>query len=61
MENESIGQRGMGMNYKGNQDQTERAVVLQEEEINNSLVRFEVHTVMLMKMHVFCDITLATL
>ena len=61
MENESIGQRGMGINYKGSQGQTERAVALQEEEINNSLVRFEVPTVMLMKMQVFCDITLATL
>jgi len=28
MENESIGQRGMGINYKGSQGQTERAVAL---------------------------------
>jgi len=28
MENESIGKRGMGINYKGSQGQTERAVVL---------------------------------
>jgi len=32
MENESIGKRGMGINYKGSQGQTERAVVLWEEE-----------------------------
>jgi hypothetical protein len=32
MENESIGKRGMGINYKGSQGQTKRAVVLQEEE-----------------------------
>jgi hypothetical protein len=32
MENESIGMREMGINYKGSQGQTERAVVLQEEE-----------------------------
>jgi hypothetical protein len=32
MENESIGKKGMGINYKGSQGQTERAVVLQEEE-----------------------------
>ena len=32
MENESIGQRGIGINNKGRQGQTERAVVLQEEE-----------------------------
>jgi hypothetical protein len=32
MENESIGKRGMGINYKGSQGQTERAVVLLEEE-----------------------------
>ena len=32
MESESIGQRGIGINYKGRQGQTERAVVLQEEE-----------------------------
>ena len=32
MENESIGQRGMGINCKGSQDQTERSVGLQEEE-----------------------------
>jgi hypothetical protein len=31
MENESIGKRGMGINYKGSQGQTKRAVVLQEE------------------------------
>jgi len=31
MENESIGKRGMGINYKGSQGQTERAVVLKEE------------------------------
>jgi hypothetical protein len=31
MENEkSIVKRGMGINYKGNQDQTKRAVLLQE-------------------------------
>jgi len=28
MENESIGKRGMGINYKGSQGQTERAVVV---------------------------------
>jgi hypothetical protein len=28
MEKESIGQRGMGMNYKGSQGQTERAIAL---------------------------------
>jgi hypothetical protein len=28
MENESIGKRGMGINYKGSQGQTERAIVL---------------------------------
>jgi hypothetical protein len=33
MENESIGKRGMGINYKGRQGQTKRAVVLQEEEV----------------------------
>jgi hypothetical protein len=32
MENESIGKRGMGINYKGSQGQTKRAIVLQEEE-----------------------------
>ena len=32
MENESIGKRGMGTNYKGSRGQTKRAVVLQEEE-----------------------------
>jgi hypothetical protein len=32
MENENIGKRGMGINYKGSQGQTKRAVVLQEEE-----------------------------
>jgi hypothetical protein len=32
MENESIGKRGMGINYKGSQGQTKRAVVLQDEE-----------------------------
>jgi hypothetical protein len=32
MENESIGKRGMGINYKGSQGQTKRAVVVQEEE-----------------------------
>ena len=32
MEIESIGQRGMGINYKGSQGQTERAIMLQEEE-----------------------------
>jgi hypothetical protein len=31
MENESIEKRRMGINYKGSQGQTERAVVLQEE------------------------------
>jgi hypothetical protein len=34
MENGSIGKRGMGINYKGSQGQTKRAVVLQEEEDN---------------------------
>jgi hypothetical protein len=33
MENESIGKRGIGINYKGSQGQTKRAVVLQEEEV----------------------------
>jgi hypothetical protein len=37
MENESIGKRGMGINYKGSQGQTERVVVLQEEEENSTL------------------------
>ena len=32
MENKSIGYRGMGINYKGSQGQTERAVVLYEEK-----------------------------
>ena len=32
MENESIGQRGMGISYKGSQGQTERVVALQEGE-----------------------------
>ena len=32
MENESIEQRGMGINYKGIQGQTEEAVALYEEE-----------------------------
>jgi hypothetical protein len=32
MENESIGKRGMGINHKGSQGQTERAIVLYEEE-----------------------------
>ena len=32
MENESIGKRGMDINYKGSQGQTERAVVLKEKE-----------------------------
>ena len=31
-ENESNGQRGMGINYKGSQGQTERAIALQEED-----------------------------
>jgi len=35
MENESIGKRGMSINYKESQRQTERAVVLQEEEVWN--------------------------
>jgi hypothetical protein len=30
--NQSIGQSSMGINYKGSQGQTERAVVIQEEE-----------------------------
>jgi hypothetical protein len=32
MEDESIGKRGMGINYKGSQGQSKRAVVLEEEE-----------------------------
>jgi hypothetical protein len=32
MESESIGKRGMDINYKGSQGQTERAVVLEEAE-----------------------------
>jgi len=32
MENENIGKRGMGINCKGSQGQTKRAVVLEEEE-----------------------------
>jgi len=36
MENESIGKRGMGINYKGSQDQTKRAAVLPEEEEDNN-------------------------
>ena len=35
MENESIGQTGMGINYEGSQGQTERVVALQEEEEMN--------------------------
>jgi hypothetical protein len=34
MEKESIGDRGMGVHYKGSQGQTERTVELQEEEEN---------------------------
>jgi hypothetical protein len=33
MENKSIGKGGMGINYKGSQGQTKRAVALQEEEV----------------------------
>jgi hypothetical protein len=44
MENESIGKRGMGINYKGSQGQTKRAVVLQEEEVTNlCCIRFHMH------------------
>jgi hypothetical protein len=32
VEKESIGERGMGVRYKGSQGQTERTVELQEEE-----------------------------
>ena len=32
MENESIGQRGIGINFKGSQGQTERDVALQEDD-----------------------------
>ena len=32
MESKSIEQRGMGINYRGSQGQTERAIALQEEE-----------------------------
>jgi hypothetical protein len=32
MEKESIGERGMGIRYKGSQGQTKRTVELQEEE-----------------------------
>jgi hypothetical protein len=32
MENKRIGKRGMGINYKGSQGQTKRAIVLQEED-----------------------------
>jgi hypothetical protein len=32
MEKESIGERGMGVRYKGSQGQTKRTVELQEEE-----------------------------
>jgi hypothetical protein len=32
MENESIGKRGMGINYKGSQGKTVRAVVPYEKE-----------------------------
>jgi hypothetical protein len=32
MQNESIKQRRMGIDHKGSQGQTQRAVVLQEEE-----------------------------
>jgi hypothetical protein len=32
VEKESIGERGMGVSYKGSQGQTERTVELQEEE-----------------------------
>jgi hypothetical protein len=39
MENESIGKRGMGINYKGSQGQTKRAVALQEEEEKCTLVQ----------------------
>jgi hypothetical protein len=37
MENKSIRKRGMGINYKGSQGQTKRAVVLQEEEEEEGL------------------------
>jgi hypothetical protein len=33
MENQSVGQSWMGINYKGSQGQTERAIVLQEKEL----------------------------
>jgi hypothetical protein len=33
MENESIKQRRMGIDQKGSQGQTQRAVVLQEEDV----------------------------
>jgi hypothetical protein len=39
MENESIGKRRMGINYKGRQGQTKLAVVLQEEEEERRPVR----------------------
>jgi len=38
MENESIGKRGMDINYKGSQGQTERAVVLLEEEEEEEII-----------------------
>jgi len=41
MEKESIEYRGMGINYKGSQGQTGRAVALQEEE--EGLLKVQTH------------------
>jgi hypothetical protein len=38
MEKESIGERGMGVRYKGSQGQTKRTVELQEEEETSTIV-----------------------
>jgi hypothetical protein len=43
MENESIGKRGMSINYKGSQGQTKRALVLQEEEEESRNHLHELH------------------
>jgi hypothetical protein len=39
MEKESIGERGMGISYKGSQGQTKRTIELQEEEEENIMKR----------------------
>jgi hypothetical protein len=47
MEKENIGERGMGIHYKGSQGQTKRTVELQEEEVFYKLVWGEQHALML--------------